>query len=213
VTIPPPPKSSSAPHADARVLAGAAYATRFFMREADVHHTLDKVTRLLDQDGIPYALVGALALNEHGYQRTTVDVDLLITAEGLTTFKERHLGRGYLEKFPGSRGLRDTETGVTIDFVLTGDYPGDGRPKPISFPDPGTTAVRSERLSLLPLPKLIELKLASGMTAAHRLRDLADVIELIRTLGLPRDFAARLDPFVHAKFDELWQAAQASDPE
>ena len=195
-----------------RVFEGAAYATRFFMREADVHRTLDKVTRLLDQDGIAYALVGALALNEHGYRRTTVDVDLLLTADGLAAFKQAHLGRGYLEKFPGSRGVRDTETGVSIDVVLAGDFPGDGLPKPVAFPDP-KTAIRHEQLALLPLPALIELKLASGMTAPHRLRDLADVIELIRSAGLAREYASQLNQYVQAKFDELWLAAQIRDPE
>ena len=183
------------------------------MRQSDVHRTLDKLTRLLDAEGIAYALIGALALNEHGYQRTTVDVDLLLTPQGLASFKQRHLGRGYLDKFPGSRGFRDTETGVAIDVVLTGDYPGDGLPKPVAFPDPAVVAVRRENLSLLPLPKLIELKLASGMTAPHRLRDLADVIELVRAASLGRELGEQLDPFVRAKYHELWQAAQASDPE
>jgi len=65
---------------------------------------------------------------------------------------------------------------------------------------------------LLPLDKLIELKLAAGISAPHRLRDLADVIELIRVQGLPRAFAERLDP-KRSKFDELWQAAQVRDAE
>ena len=183
------------------------------MREADVYRALEKVTRLLDEDAIPYALVDALALNEYGYRRTTVDVDLLVTDEGLARFKARHLGRGYLEKFPGSRGLRDTDTGVNIDVIIAGHYPGDGRPQPIAFPDPAIAAVRGERLSLLPLPKLIEIKLASGMTAAHRLRDLADVIELVRACKLEQTFAGQLHPFVREKFAELWQAAQETDPE
>jgi hypothetical protein len=183
------------------------------MREADVYRALEKIARILDAESIPYALIGALALNEYGYQRTTVDVDLLLTAEGLDSFKQRHLGRGYLEKFPGSRGVRDTENGVNIDVVLAGDYPGDGKPKPVVFPDPSMVAVRERGLSLMPLSKLIELKLASGMTAPHRLRDLADVIELIRSAGLARELGAQLDPFVQAKYDELWVAAQGSDPE
>jgi hypothetical protein len=33
---------------------------------------------------------------------------------------------------------------------------------------------------------------------------LADVQELIRVLRLPRDFATQLNPFVRAKFEELW---------
>ena len=46
------------------------------------------------------------------------------------------------------------------------------------------------------------------MTAPHRIQDLADVQRLIDVRKLPRDFATELDPFVRAKFDELWQSAQ-----
>ena len=67
-----------------------------------------------------------------------------------------------------------------------------------------------ENVRLLPLPKLVELKLASGMTAPHRLKDLADVLELIRALKLSPDFAAQLDPYVRAKFLELHDAAQGA---
>jgi hypothetical protein len=61
---------------------------------------------------------------------------------------------------------------------------------------------------LLPLPRLLELKLASGMTAPHRLRDLADVQEVIRILGLPRALASELDASVRDKYLEMWQAVQ-----
>ncbi len=194
-------------------MAGARYATRFFMSESDVHRALVRVTRLLEEAAIPYALVGGLALNQYGYQRATVDVDLLLTREGLAAFKERQLGRGYVEKFPGSRGLRDTQTGVDIDIVIAGDYPGDGKPKPVAFPDPGVVAVKGQEVAVLPLPKLIEIKLASGISAAHRLRDLADVLELIRIAGVPLTLENELDPSVRAKYRELWAAAQNSDSE
>lgn len=196
-----------------RFFAGAREATRFFMGEADVQRALAKVARLLDEDGIPYAIVGAMALNAYGYRRVTVDVDLLLTPGGLEEFKRRHLGLGYVAKFPGSKGVRDTENGVPIDFVLTGDYPGDGLPKPVAFPDPSSAAVRNDRVALLPLPRLIELKLASGMTAPHRLKDLADVIEVIRALDLPETMAGDLDPYVRDKYRELWRAAQAAERE
>lgn len=189
------------------------YAERFFMGAADVQKALEKLARTLDAERIPYAIIGAMALNEFGYQRVTVDVDVLLTAEGLAALKAGHLGRGYAEKFPGSRGLRDTEHGVNIDVVLTGMYPGDGQPKPVAFPDPATAAERGARIALLPLPTLIELKLASGISAPHRLKDLADVLELIRALQLPADLAARLNPYVREKYLELWRAAQIDDPE
>jgi hypothetical protein len=158
-------------------------------------------------------VIGAMALNEWGYRRVTVDVDLLLTPEGLRQLKAEILGRGYVEKFPGSRGIKDTEAGVDIDFVLAGEYPGDGKPKPVVFPDPATTAVRGRRAALLPLPKLIELKLASGISAPHRLKDLADVLELIRGLALPREMADSIDASVRDKYLELGQAAQGADPE
>lgn len=201
------------PEQEARVWAGAEYATRFFMGDADVQRALHAIAQLLNEDGIPYAVIGAMALNEYGYRRVTVDVDILLTRDGLDAFKAKHLGLGYVEKFPGSKGLRDTRNGVTIDVVLAGDYPGDGRPKPVAFPDPALSAVRGEHLALLPLPRLVELKLASGMTAPHRLKDLADVLELVRVLALSADFALQLDPFVREKYGELWRAAQTEDAE
>lgn len=183
------------------------------MGEADVQRALERLARVLDEKQIPYAIIGAMALNEWGYRRVTVDVDVLLSPEGLRALRAEVLGRGYVEKFPGSRGFRDTEARVDIDVVLAGEYPGDGKPKPVAFPDPGKVALRGRRVALLPLASLIELKLASGMSAPHRLKDLADVLELIRALSLPRETADSLDASVRAKFEELWQAAQTADRE
>jgi hypothetical protein len=73
----------------------------------------------------------------------------------------------------------------------------------VAFPDPARVALRGERVALVPLNVLIELKLASGIWAPHRLRDLADVLELIRIRQLGEDFADSLDPSVRAKYLEL----------
>jgi len=54
-----------------------------------------------------------MALNAHGYRRVTADVDVLLTLEGLAFFTEKRLGLGWVERFPGSKGMRDTERGVT----------------------------------------------------------------------------------------------------
>jgi hypothetical protein len=99
------------------------------------------------------------------------------------------------------------EHGVDIHVVVTGSYTGDGRPKPVAFPDPAI-AIRGARVALLPLPRLLELKLASGMTAPHRLRDLADVQEVIRVLALPATFAEDLDQSVREQFLALWRSVQ-----
>ena len=65
--------------------------------------------------------------------------------------------------------------------------------------------IEREQVRLLNLEKLIELKLASGMTNPLRLQDIADVQNLIGLLKLPEDFADRLDPFVRDKYLELWR--------
>ena len=168
--------------------------------------------RIFEEEGIPYAVIGALALGEYGHRRSTVDVDVILSERDLQLFKDGHLGRGYAERAPGTGKLLDTEHGVKVDVLSAGRFPGDGRPKPVAFPDPATTAVRGARFALLPLARFLELKLASGMTAAHRLHDLADVLDLIRSASLGAEIADELDPYVRDKFRELWTAAQTHDP-
>jgi hypothetical protein len=198
--------------AEARFWENVAATEAFFMSTDPVHAALEKLGRALDEVGVPYAIAGAMALNEYGYRRATTDVDVLLTADGLARFKARWLGRGYVEKFPGSRGLRDTEHNVTVDVLITGDYPGDGKPKPVRFPDPAQVAVRGRRVALVPLATLVELKLASGMSTIHRAKDIGDVVELIKHIKIPRELADELDPSVRGRYLELWDALQTPDP-
>lgn len=176
-----------------------------------VHKALVKITRRLTELRIPYVIAGGMALFFHGYRRFTEDVDIVVTAAGLEQL-HRHLeGLGYVPLFPGSRGLRDAEYGVRIEFLVTGDYPGDGKPKPVTFPDPVAAAVEVEGLRCLGLVKLVELKLASG-TSPGRRKDLGDVQELIRLLKLSAAFADQLDPSVRATYHELWTELQELPP-
>lgn len=181
-----------------------------FEEQGRVHGALREITRRLDELGIPYAVAGGMALFLHDYRRFTEDVDLLVTADGLRTIHERLEGLGYVAPFPGSKNLRDAARGVKIEFLVTGRFPGDGKPKPVAFPDPATVAVEIGGIQVLGLPALIELKLASGMTAPNRLKDLADVQELIRVLRLPESTAASLNPYVRSTFMQLWSAVQAA---
>lgn len=182
------------------------------MGQADAQQALYRLTAILEAEDLPYAIIGALALNEYGHRRVTVDVDLVMRHEDLQEFKRNHLGKGYAERVPGTGKLIDTELGVHVDVLSTGRFPGDDKPKPIAFPDPATTAIRGERFALLPMPLFIELKLASGMVAPHRGKDLVDIQELIRSAALPAEVADQLHPWVRDKFMELWHLAQVRDP-
>ena len=95
--------------------------------------------------------------------------------------------------------------------MTTGEYPGDGKPKPVSMPVPADASMEIDGIRFVTLEKLIELKLASGISAPHRLKDLADVQELIKIKHLDADFADRLDPYVRAKYLELQDAVSKSE--
>jgi hypothetical protein len=177
-----------------------------FENESAVHKALRKVTKRLDELAIPYAVVGGMAMFFHGYRRFTEDVDLLVTKEGLAEVHRRLEGLGWVPPFQGSKQLRDSEYGVRVEFLVTGEFPGDGKPKPVAFPDPSEASVEIDGVRFLRLPRLLELKLASGMTNPGRLKDLGDVQQMIKALGLPEDVAAELNPFVQDKYRELWAA-------
>jgi len=181
-----------------------------FEKDSAVHKTLQKITRRLDELGIPYALVGGMAMFFHGYRRFTDDVDILVTPDNLKEIHRRLEGLGYIPPFTGSKHLRDAEFGVKVEFHTSGDYPGDGKPKPVAFPNPVDASVAIEGVSCLQLPRLIELKLASGMTNPGRLNDLGDVQRMIQVLGLPEQVAEQLHPFVREKYQELWNAVSTN---
>jgi hypothetical protein len=180
---------------------------KFFAGKGMVNNALTNIVRKLDELGIDYALIGAVALNQHGYRRFTEDIDLLLTREGLERFHNELVGLGYRPAFEGSRRqFRSTTDNVRVEIVTAGEYPGDGQPKPVKFPAPSDVASNIEGIKTIRLDKLIELKLASGLSAPHRLKDLADVQELIKVKKLGSDFAEQLDPSVREKYLELQHA-------
>ncbi len=182
---------------------------RYFMGEGELNKTVAQLGRDLDRHGIEYAIIGAVALTAHGYPRFTADVDIILTKEGLQVFHRELVGLGYRPAFEGARKkLRSTLNGVAIEFIMEGEYPGDGKPKPVSFPRPSMASIEIEGVRVITLEKLIELKLASGMTAPDRLKDLADVQELIKLRSLSVEFAQRLNPYVRDKYLELLNAVK-----
>jgi hypothetical protein len=184
-----------------------------FEEKNAVHRTLQKIARRLDDLGVPYAVAGAMALFRHGFRRFTEDVNILVTRQGLQEIHRQLEGLGYVPLFKGSKNLRDADTGVRIEFLVTGQYPGDGKPKPLAFPDPAQVSVERNGVNYLSLPSLVELKIASGMTDPGRLSDLGDVQKVIRNLDLPADLAAQLHPFVRDKYTELWEGVHKSPGE
>ncbi len=181
---------------------------RFFAGKGLVNNALTEIVKKLNEDEIDYAVNGAVALNQYGYRRFTEVIDLLLTPEGLERFRRDLIGLGYRPAFEGaSKQFRSTSENVRVEIITSGEFPGDGRPKAVAFPDPSEASTEIDGIKTVKIEKLVELKLASGMTAPHRLRDLADIQELIKARKLEADFAARLDPSVREKSLELHRAA------
>jgi hypothetical protein len=183
-------------------------ADDFFMKKGIVFNTMRRLAERLESASIPYAVVGGMALAAHGYVRMTLDVDILLTPDSLALFREKLLGRGYVLDFPGAeKSFRDTETNVIIEVITAGEFPGDGLPKPVAFPDPEDRTIEEDNVRVIILEKLIELKLASGLSATHRMRDLADVQDLIVALNLPLNLMDKLDKSVRSEYKRIWEAA------
>lgn len=174
------------------------------------------VSDALSALGVTHAIAGGVACHAHGHRRATEDVDLLVNADDArgAVFSFFDNSPGYSPRFRGSRrSWRDTKNRVDIDLLVSGDFPGDGLPKPVVFPvltplgpsqshDWYTRVIGG--LRFVDLVTLIELKLASALTAPHRLKDAADVQALIAANALPREFAVELHVSVRPEYVRLW---------
>ena len=112
----------------------------YFMDASPLQRAAADIARRLTDLGIDYAIAGALCLAAHGVVRATEDVDVLITREGLEAFKRQWLGRGYVECSAGRQGRAGHDARGEDRLPHRRDFPGDGKPKPVRFPEPGTAA-------------------------------------------------------------------------
>jgi hypothetical protein len=171
----------------------------FHQHSGPVYDTLDTLCERLNQARIEHVIIGAFALGCHGYERATTDVDLCLRKEDLERFRKEFVGREY-EAVPGrSRRFQDPRTGVTFDLLVSGNLAGrTSRNDVIQFPDP-SEAVTLKGLPTVSLERLIELKLVTW-----RLRDWADVIELIRVNKLDESFANHIHPLIRMAYLECY---------
>ena len=179
---------------------------RFFEKRSPQHQTMRRLARRLKKAGIPYALMGAMAVNAHGAERTTRDVDILLTPEGLERFRQEFVGEVYEPVEGRPRRFKERQSGVTVDCLITGRYPGSGKPGPFAFPDPVEASQEIDKIQVLTLPQLIQLKLA-----ARRHYDFGDVVFLLRTHNLDESFLLQLHPSVHQDFIECLKEKRRED--
>ncbi len=158
---------------------------------------LHRLVKKLVKAKIPHAVMGGMAVYAHGYERLTADVDILLTPQGLDTFREKFVPR-YYEPVPGrNRRFLDRQNGVKVDLLVTGGFPGFRPDSPILFPDPAQVRQEIDKIFFIDLVTLIQLKLA-----ARRYQDFADVVNLIGVHNLDESFLNRLHPALRPDFIE-----------
>ncbi len=178
----------------------------FFQGNDPVHKTLRRTVKRLEKAGIPYAIVGAMAVNAHGQRRTTDDIDLLLSSDGLQRFRDHFVPKQYAPVPGRPRRFVDRLNGVTIDVLETGRFPGTGKPGPVAYPDPQAVGERIEKALVVNLPTLIQLRLA-----ARRYYDFGDVVNLIRVHDLDESYLPNLHPSLHQDFIECLEEKRRED--
>ena len=158
--------------------------------------------RALRDAGVPHAILGGVAVCLHGYQRNTVDLDLLVRREDQAKIRETLEETGL--QWSAEQVEFRTAGGVAVQFLIAGNRAG--KDSDVYFPDPGDEQVTAEieGLSVLTLARLIETKLASGSGNMRRMyQDFADVMSLIVARKLDRSFARHLHKSLRPTFRKL----------
>ena len=163
---------------------------------------------LLSAADISYSICGGVAVCLHGYQRNTVNLDLVIRAEDADAARAVLLDAGLV--WDALRAEFRTPAGIAVQFLIAGEKAGQG--SEVTIPDPAgeqNVEVR-EGLTVVRLSRLIEMKIACGMANLRRThKDFADVVELIAARNLDESFARYLHKSLRAAFRELVRNARA----
>jgi hypothetical protein len=185
---------------------GVKEIDKFFEGRDAVHKTMRRIVKRLEKANIPYAVVGGMAVYAHHYRRTTDDLDILLTPAGFEEFKRFFVPKQYQPHARLSRRFTDRANDVTVDILVTGLFPGSGKPGPISYPNPASVSETLKKIRVVDLVTLIQMKLA-----ARRFQDFADVVNMIRFNDLDESYVERLHPSVRSDYIECLNEKRRED--
>jgi hypothetical protein len=182
----------------------SAYQLRENTGTSGLERTARSAAEVLAHFDVPHLIVGGLAVQEHGYPRLTVDVDIVVqdvleAVEFLTSDLA-----GPFRRIPNVEDrVVDVRNDVKIDLLPAGKVLRHGCEVP--FPEPKDV---SDVPKFITLEQLISLKLDSWrVSPLRRSQDKADVVELISRRKLPRDFAVAAA--VKDLYVQIWDGLQA----
>jgi hypothetical protein len=182
----------------------AAYILRENTGTSGLVESARAAVAVLAEHDIAHLIVGGLAVQEYGYPRVTIHVDIVVpdvleAVEWLTASVTGPFFR--VPEFQDC--VEDRRNGVLIDLLPAGKVLKRGCKVP--FPQPVKVA---EQFQIVSLEELLSLKLDSWAgSPLRRLKDKSDVVELILRRQLPRDFV--INPAVCTLYTETWDALSA----
>ncbi len=167
---------------------------------------------LLTDAGIAYSICGGVAVCLHGYQRNTTDLDLVIRSDDSDAVRRVLSKAGYV--WDSEQSEFRTADGIAIQFLIAGQKAGKGTEVSVCEPIGDLNVEQIQGLSVVRLSRLIEMKIACGMSNLRRThKDFADVVELIVIRKLDGSFARFLHKSLRPTFRKLVRNAESSDKE
>jgi hypothetical protein len=145
------------------------------------------------RDRVSAPVLGGIAVNLHGAQRTTGDLDLYTSDRRQTADELQAAGA----KWDANRR----------EHIL------DAVPIHTVTPDDARHVVEKtsiiDGIHVISLKDLIAIKLLCGLDHPHRAKDIADVQELIRVIPLDKRFAGKLPTALRAPFKKMVDVVRA----
>ncbi len=158
--------------------------------------------RALEESHIPHSVCGGVAVCLYGYQRNTVDLDLIIRRADTKAVRTALENAGLL--WDEQEAEFRSSGGVPVQFLYAGDRACKDAEVVLPEPEGDSNIETIENLPVLRLSKLIEVKIACGLGNIRRThKDLADVVELIIVRKLDSSFSRFLHKSVRQAFRGL----------
>ena len=143
-------------------------------------------------DGAYACIIGGLAVQEHGYQRWTDDVDVVVDAEHFSQVLDALRAMNFMITPKG--WLENRETGARIDLLKEGVKLHDSK---LPLPHPKELGKNG---GFATVASIIRLKLDAG----GRMKDLADIVELLKLrMDEANTISMQLPQSLREPFDNL----------
>ena len=190
---------------------GKVFALNGDFKSSPLLSTARRLHACFAREGIPYAIIGGMAVARNGAVRTTIAVDVLLRKED-----RRRATAAVSEDFTAAPdGARDRTNQVEVDFLFSGDDWG----MIVPMPEPGEDAEFDNALgaNFMSLRGILALKTAvylhkkkeDGIELAAK--DLADVVALLRANpgALDSGFLSSLQPALRRELKRIQRRIRA----